>query len=74
MELLDNIDLIHTTVMGMDRIKKNIGFYDLDILKNMIKSKNANIYKQGKNWYVEVDEIRITVNSYSYTIITCHKL
>lgn len=34
--------------------------------------KNSKIYKQGKNWYVEIDHIKITINSYSYTIITAH--
>ena len=53
--LLDNIDKIHTTEMGIDRIKRN-----------------CNIYKQGKNWYCEVENIKITINSYSYTIITAH--
>lgn len=32
------------------------------------------IYKQGKNWYCEIDDIKITINSYRYTIITAHKL
>ena len=35
--------------------------------------KKCNIYKQGKNWYCEIDNIKITINSYSYTIITAHK-
>ncbi len=30
------------------------------------------IYKQGKNWYCEIENIKITINSYSYTIITAH--
>lgn len=34
--------------------------------------KKCNIYKQGKNWYCEIDNIKITINSYSYTIITAH--
>ena len=40
--------------------------------KNKILDKNCNIYKQGKNWYCEIDNIKITINSYSYTIITAH--
>lgn len=28
--------------------------------------------KQGENWYCEIDNIRITIHSYSYTIITAH--
>lgn len=74
--LLNNIDKVHTTVMGVDRIKKNLNLTDdvVDYCKKKILDKNCNIYKQGKNWYCEIDNIIITVNSYSYTIITAHKL
>lgn len=73
--LLDNINKLHTTEMGIIRIKKNL---KLDInnvtayCKNKVLDKNCNIYKQGKNWYCEIDNIIITINSYSYTIITAH--
>ena len=40
--------------------------------KNKVLDKKCNIYKQGKNWYCEIDNVRLTVNSYSYTIITAH--
>jgi len=73
--LLKNIDKIHTTVMGVDRIKKNLKLNNNDVVKyckNKILDKNCNIYKQGKNWYCEIDNIIITINSYSYTIITAH--
>lgn len=75
--LLSNIDKVHTTEMGIDRIKKNLKLNTNDIVefcKNKILDKNCNIYKQGKNWYCEIDNIKITINSYSYTIITAHKL
>ena len=75
--LLNNINKIHTTEMGLTRIKKNLNLGDIDIvsfIKNKIMSRNSNIYKNGKNWYCEVDNIIITINSYSYTIITAHKL
>lgn len=73
--LLDNIDKIHTTEMGMDRIRKNIELDDCDVVgycKKKILDKKCNIYKQGKNWYCENDNVKITINSYSYTIITAH--
>lgn len=73
--LLKNIDKIHTTKMGIDRIKKNLKLdYDDVVLycKNKILDKNSNIYKKGKNWYCEIDNVIITINSYSYTIITAH--
>ena len=74
--LLDNISKVHTTEMGIDRIKKNLKLNTNDVVefcKNKILDKNCNIYKQGKNWYCEIDNIKITINSYSYTIITAHK-
>lgn len=73
--LLDNISKVHTTEMGIDRIKKNLKLNTNDVVefcKNKILDKNCNIYKQGKNWYCEIDNIKITINSYSYTIITTH--
>ena len=74
--LINNLDKIHTTKMGVDRIKNNLGI-DVDVVescKEKILDTNSNIYKQGKNWYIEINNVKITVNSYSYTIITAHKI
>lgn len=73
--LVENIDKIHTTELGIVRIKKNLKI-DCDVveyLKEKILDSNSNIYKKGKNYYVEIDNIIITVNSYNYCIITAHK-
>ena len=73
--LLDNINKVHTTEMGINRIIKNLKLNTNDVvefLKNKVLDKNCNIYKQGKNWYCEIENIIITINSYSYTIITAH--
>ncbi|MDO5564909.1 MAG: DUF3781 domain-containing protein [Eubacteriales bacterium] len=75
--LLNNIDKVHTTDMGIDRIKKNLKLDNYDVVeycKKKVLDENCNIYKQGKNWYCEIDNMKITINSYSYTIITAHKL
>ena len=75
--LLSNIDKVHTTEMGIDRIKKNLKLDINDVVeycKKKVLDKNSNIYKQGKNWYCEIDNIKITINSYSYTIITAHTI
>ncbi len=75
--LLKNIDKVHSTKMGVDRIKKNLDLDNIDVVeycKNKVLDENCSIYKQGKNWYCEIDNIIITINSYSYTIITAHKL
>lgn len=73
--LLSNIDKVHTTKMGVARIKKNLKLDTNDVVlycKDKVLDKKCNIYKQGKNWYCEIDNIVITINSYSYTIITAH--
>lgn len=73
--LLDNIDKIHTTEMGIDRIKRNLKLDCDDAVsycKNKIREKDCRICRRGKNWYCEIDNIKITVNAYSYTIITAH--
>ena len=73
--LLNNIDKIHTTDMGIDRIKRNLGIDSANVVeycKNRILDNRCNIYRKGKNWYCEAGNIRITINSHSYTIITAH--
>jgi len=73
--LLNNIDKIHTTEMGINRIKKNLNLDTKDVVlycKNKVLNKNCNICRKGKNWYCEIDNIKITINSYSFTIITAH--
>jgi capsule polysaccharide export protein KpsC/LpsZ len=76
-DLISNIDKIHTTPLGVLRIKKNICFDTDDIVdwcRKKIKNKNSHITRKGKNWYVNIDDCVITVNAYSYTIITAHKI
>lgn len=75
-ELLLNIDHLHTTELGVLRIKKNLSLPVDDVVawcKQHILLEQAIITRKGKNWYIDVDECIITVNAYSYTIITAHK-
>lgn len=75
--LIDNIDKIHTTKMGVDRIKRNLKLDTADVVgycKDLIMDSGCHVYRRGKNWYCEIGNIKITVNSYSYTIITAHIL
>ena len=70
-----HIDKLHTTEMGSGRIKKNLRLDTDDIIKycqEKIRNENCRVYRKGKNWYCEVEEVRITVNSSSYTVITAH--
>lgn len=73
--LIENIDRLHTTVMGADRIQRNLKLDIDDVVgycKNLILNPQCHIYRRGKNWYCEIGDIKITVNAYSYTIITAH--
>ena len=73
-ELIKNIDKIHTTELGIVRIKRNLGLKTDDIVnwcKQEVKSSKE-IYKKGKNWYVCNQNRIITINASSYTIITAH--
>ncbi len=75
-ELLNNLDQLHTTELGVVRIKRNLSLDTDNVIewcKIKINSANAVITRKGKNWYVNVDSCIITVNAYSYTIITAHK-
>ncbi|MCR5225845.1 MAG: DUF3781 domain-containing protein [Eubacterium sp.] len=75
-ELLDNIEKIHSTEMGIERIKKNLRLDEVDVIegcKEKLNDPNAVIERQGKNWYVRIDGCEITVNAKSYTIITAHR-
>ncbi len=76
-ELILNLDKLHTTVLGVERIRKNLRLDTDDVVnwcREKIKEPNSDISKNGKNWYINVDDCVITVNAYSYTIITAHKL
>ena len=73
--LLENADRLHTTPMGVERIKRNLNFDTDDVVgccKALILNRNCRITRRGKNWYCEIGNTRITVNSFSYTIITAH--
>lgn len=75
-DLLSNLDKVHTTEMGVERIKKNLSLDTDNVVewcKDKIKSSSADITRNGKNWYIRVENCVITVNAYSYTIITAHK-
>ena len=73
--LTKNLDKIHTTEMGKSRIKKNLDIKIEDVdewCKRKIKKSDLAI-QRGKNWYVHTDDLIITINASSYTVITAHK-
>ena len=73
--LLENVERIHTTEMGIGRIQKNLGISDetVNYCISKLKQDNSTVAKEGKNYYVDVDDCIITINSSSFTIITAHK-
>ena len=74
--LLSNIDSIHTTELGLMRIRRNLGLsHEVDAVaycKEIIKSADA-IERRGKNWYAHIGDVIITVNASSLGIITAHR-
>ena len=77
-DLIENIEKLHTTAMGRDRIRRNLSLGEDvgDVVawcRKRILDDRAIITRRGKNWYVTIDGCIITVNAYSYTIITAHK-
>jgi phenylalanyl-tRNA synthetase alpha subunit len=73
--LISNLDKLHTTELGLKRIKENLGLNTNNIVtwcKQSINSPSSLITKKGKNWYVRTNHYQITINSSSYTIITAH--
>ena len=74
-DLLNNIEKLHTTELGIRRIKRNLELEIKDVVswcKQKIRQAD-NVEKKGKNWYVSFENCIMTVNAHSYTIITAHK-
>jgi len=76
-ELLLNIEKLHTTDLGVMRIKRNLSLDEtIDVVewcREKIQASEALIDRRGKNWYINIEHCEITVNAYSYTIITAHR-
>lgn len=73
-ELLDHINSIHTTKLGEERIKKNLGITGdpVDYLKKLLLNEETMVIKKGKNYYVRIKNIQLTINSFNYCVITAH--
>lgn len=74
--LLENLDRLHTTELGSMRIRRNLMLEAEDVVawcRDCIRYSRIKIERRGKNWYIEAERCVITVNAYSYTIITAHR-
>lgn len=75
--LQKNINKIHTTVLGEERISRNLNMATNENIINWCKNaiSNADLCMLlNKNWYVYFHGNVITINATSYTIITAHKI
>ena len=77
-DLIENIEKLHITTMGVERIRRNLSLGEdvkdvVTFCRQKILDDKAAITRQGKNWYIKIDGCIITVNAYSFTIITAHK-
>ena len=60
-----NLNKIHTTELGILRIKKNLELETKDVVK-WCKNKTKNsvkIIKKGENWYINIENIIFTVGN-----------
>ena len=67
-DLIEIIRKVHTTELGALRIKMNLSLDTDEVVEwciDKIQSDNSLISRRGKNWYISVDGVIITVNASS---------
>lgn len=73
-----DISKLHTTPLGIERIKRNLGLDVDDVVawcrQAVLDAGNGSVVQEGKNWYVHGDWYVLTININSHTIITAHKI
>lgn len=75
--LFADIDRLHTTVLGRERIRRNLRLDTADVIswcRAQVLAPDSRIVRRGKNWYVRGSLCEITINAHSCTIITAHPL
>lgn len=72
-----DITALHTTPLGILRIRRNLRLPDsADVVvfcREILCDSTALIERKGKNWYITARQTKITVNAGSHTIITAKK-
>ena len=64
-----DVNKLHTTALGKERIKRNIGL-DIDKIIAWCKQEDlANVEQKGKNWYVCADDFVLTINAKSHRLL-----
>ena len=75
-ELLLNLHRLHTTELGIERIRTNLCIQTEDVIgwcREKIRDTGSSVTRRGKNWYISSGDCIITVNANSFTVITAHK-
>ena len=69
-----DVNKLHTTELGKERIKRNIGLTIDEVIAWCKQADLSRVEQKGKNWYVYGDDFVLTVNVKSHTVITAHKI
>lgn len=75
-QLLEQLDKLHTTDLGVLRIRRNLSLDTNDVVawcREKIQSPESQVERKGKNWYVTIAGCILTVNAASLTLITAHR-
>jgi hypothetical protein len=71
-----NISALHTTELGLERIRRNLGLETDDVVewcKEVVRNASEDdVVRRGKNYYVYGENFVLTINAHSYTVITAH--
>lgn len=77
MNYVNKLDKLHTTELGIVRIKRNLELGEevdpVAYCRAKINEQGTIIEKIGKNFYATTDKEIITVNISKLSIITAHK-
>lgn len=69
-------DRLHTTKLGSQRCKVNLQLSKEDVIKycqEIILDNRSKIEQEGKNYYISLNDVCLTINSKSFTLITAHR-
>lgn len=67
---------LHTTKLGEQRFKANLEISDEDVIeycKKIILDKKSKVVQEGKNYYVQLHDVKLAINAKSFTLITAHR-
>lgn len=73
--LLSQLDRLHTTPLGAQRIARSLGLQGVDVVeycKGKLLAPSCCLCRRGKNWYCRSGGVELTINAGSCTIITAH--